>query len=646
MSQSSGLPETARFVRPHADAIRAWQEEWRQRLRLRAVSDRAIALGLFLLVFALAAPGVRRYGIVWDEPTYFNFARLQRGWCGDLISALVHPLRLGPLLSEKTIAEVWLQHPVANGHPPLNELWMGLASVPFRALGASDIQAFRMTIVLLLSISAGFLYLLLRRGLCRTAALVGVAAFLGVPAIWAHGHLGATETIQNGFWILLAWLLPRALDRGGRWLFLWLIASALSFMAKFTNVLIPVWVLGTAGVLGAWRRPRFWIAAACALVVGPLLLVILDPFFWPWQGGIGRFIDYLGQVTTRGQLTPISVFYEGKSWGFAPPWHYRLVMIAATTPLPLLLLVVPGLVFAGAATWRAVREQAARRDFRQEWPRALGFSGFLFAQLVGVLPNSPNHDGTRQFAYMFVATALLAGTGAEGVLQEVRRRWATRRPRMQQVATAGVASLALAGFGISLAHEPWGLSYYSEWIGGERGAWDRGFELTYWTETISPELAMKASMLPARRGAAAQVHTVPKLNYFADAEPFIRPLLPTAARNCPRLASDVFAAYFAPWARPYVNTPRGGILGLSFDTPPDGILISYRRATVAPGLWSLLESLARTGEIDLVDEVRVGGVPLAQLYRVKKVEEVRLPEDPLKRIWWQFPSVAAARGEK
>ena len=35
---------------------------------------------------------------------------------------------------------------------------------------------------------------------------------------------------------------------------------------------------------------------------------------------------------------------------------------------------------------------------------------------------------------------------------------------------------------------PYELSYYNELIGGPRGAWARGFELTYWYDAFNPSV--------------------------------------------------------------------------------------------------------------------------------------------------------------
>ncbi|MCC7143867.1 MAG: glycosyltransferase family 39 protein, partial [Candidatus Eisenbacteria bacterium] len=312
---------------------------------LARVGDRAMALAVGLVTFCLLALRVSAYGLTWDEPTYFRFARLQRAWFGDLLTA-----QWGGLFAPSRIAEVFLQDRMKNGHPPLHEIWMALAGTPFTWFGLPDALAFRLANALLAGGTAALLYLLLRRAFARGVALGGVAAYLGVPCVWAHAHLAATETLQNLIWVLGALVLPRALTHGGRSLLGFFLVCALGFFGKFTNILVPICLLGIAGLLGAVRERRFWLAALLGSVAAPLSLLLLDPYFWPWQGGIARFADYLEQVTTRGQWVPLAVYYLGKNWGFSPPWHYRPVELLASLPSLLLALWFLGLALIAKAT--------------------------------------------------------------------------------------------------------------------------------------------------------------------------------------------------------------------------------------------------------------------------------------------------------
>jgi hypothetical protein len=268
----------------------------------------------------------------------------------------------------------------------------------------------------------------------------------------------------------------------------------------------------------------------------------------------------------------------------------------------------------------------------------LALTGFLFTLVVGWLPGTPNHDGTRQFVYVFVSIALLGGTAADSLIRLAHRKL----PFPRAGSFAGLAMLCLGGaaFWVSLEHEPWGLSYYSEWIGGTRGAWRRGFELTYWCETFSPSMIRTLSTLIPQEGSALRVHCVPKLDYLSDGADCLRAFLPPEAAQRRPFSQDVVSALFTPWAKDSRSGDWAPILAFSFNLPPDAILISYRRASVGPSAWNLHDTFARQGELMLMAETVVDGVVLARLYSVPKVVAGTIPADPQHETWYQIPAVA------
>lgn len=602
-------------------------EQVRNKVRPLGRRQWLIAVALGLMTFALAAPGVLRYGITWDEPTYFRFARFQRAWLGDLF----RPSQWDETFSAETVQRVWLQHPHENGHPPLTEVWQAVAGLPFRALGLHDTQSFRLSMTLLLGLTTLLLYVFLRRFYGTAASVAGVLVYLGVPNIWAHGHLGATETPQNFFWILFAILTPLALGKGGRWLIFWLLASCLSFATKFTNILIPIWALGTAGIMGAYRYPRFWILALFGFIAGPLSLLLLDPFFWPWQDGWERYVDYFRQVTTRSKWVALNVYYMGKSWGFGPPWHYRIVETAVVLPTTTLILFIPGLFLSLRSLWRQVRSQMA-----EDWPAALGVTAVFGAIVMGLLPNSPNHDNVRQFVYIFVGVSFLSASGVERGLGFLRRRYDVwrRRPWMGWILIAP----AVVSFIISLASEPWGLAYHTEWIGGARGAWERGFNVSYWGEAVSARMIDALRRMTPRDGSRLRVISSPKLNYFTDVEDFWNAFLEERIESR-RIASDLMPAYMRKWVPPWLKARMGDRLRLTFSKAPDALLVFYNRAAVTKSFWSMLERLERKGDLELVEETQWQGLPLARLYRFVNLESVTIPEDPAGRTWYRPASL-------
>ena len=64
-----------------------------------------------------------------------------------------------------------------------------------------------------------------------------------------------------------------------------------------------------------------------------------------------------------------------------------------------------------------------------------------------------------------------------------------------------LAALVLGPAAVDLVHiHPFELSYYNELIGGPRGAWHRGFELTYWFDAFNDQtLAELNQQAPRRR---------------------------------------------------------------------------------------------------------------------------------------------------
>ncbi|MFN8548980.1 MAG: glycosyltransferase family 39 protein [Candidatus Eisenbacteria bacterium] len=610
---------------------------------VRGLSDRWIAALTALLTFAAIALRLAAYGLTWDEPTYFRFARLQRHWLSELLT-----FRWRGLFAPERIAEVFLQDRMKNGHPPLHELWMGIAGSSMTWLGVPDALAFRAANALVAAITAALLYLLLRRAFTRTVAIGGVLAYLAVPCVWAHAHLAATESWQNLFWVAGAFVLPRALRDGGRWLWLFLAVGALGFFGKFTNLLVPICLLGVAAVLGAIRTRRFWIASLSGLVIGPALLLILDPYFWPWQGGLARFADYLEQVTTRGKWVPLAVYYQGKNWGFSPPWHYRPVELAASLPSVLSLLALLGLGLivrlapaALRAGWSAdprVRDSAPSREAApsagsciddRSWLAAFACGVLVLALVIGWMPNAPNHDGTRQFVFAYLGVAVAVSFALE---------WLSARR------FGNIALLApVAAFVISLAAEPFGLSYRAEWLGGVSGAWRRGYELTFWGEAIDRHLLDAVMNMHTEKGRPPEILSIPKLDYFEDMKDHWRAFLPPPHPEV--LAVDAVPAYYENWMTPALRQQGGLALRFATRRPLDGILVLFRRSWVQDNIHELLAELTARGDIRLVAETRVDGIVLAQCYAVVRSREVSWQGDPTGARWFvpaSLPEVLAA----
>ena len=99
--------------------------------------------------------------------------------------------------------------------------------------------------------------------------------------------------------------------------------------------------------------------------------------------------------------------------------------------------------------------------------------------------DTPAHDGIRLFLPAFFFLAGLAGWGAIWAADLLARLVRLRPTALRLV----VSTLVLGSSALALVRiHPYELSYYNELIGGPRGAWARGFELSYWYDAFNPSV--------------------------------------------------------------------------------------------------------------------------------------------------------------
>jgi len=172
----------------------------------------------------------------------------------------------------------------------------------------------------------------------------------------------------------------------------------------------------------------------------------------------------------------IPVYYLGRIFGDNPaPWHYPFIMLAATTPLPILAGAVAAMV-------RSLRQ--IRAQWRNRPHEILLLWSVVFQLLLFAVPGVPKYDGVRLLLPAMPFLAILAGHGAEAGWLWVRERVKNVKPVAWGLGVM-VAAWLLAP--IVLLH-PLQLSYYSELVGGPWGANRLGFETTYWNDSLTGEV--------------------------------------------------------------------------------------------------------------------------------------------------------------
>jgi hypothetical protein len=124
---------------------------------------------------------------------------------------------------------------------------------------------------------------------------------------------------------------------------------------------------------------------------------------------------------------------------------------------------------------------------------ALFLLSALFIPFLGLLPGAVLHDGVRQLLSAVPFLGGLAGSGFHILVRFIRDQATKIRAaegikyiHLKIVGSGFVLLLFPAAFDLFLYH-PFELSYYNRLIGGARGAYEKGLEVTYFMEAFNPE---------------------------------------------------------------------------------------------------------------------------------------------------------------
>lgn len=416
-----------------------------------------------IIVLTATAPQI---GLTWDEPAYIAAAESYIEWLGLLVK--------NPALARRAdqIEFYWQANPE---HPPLDKVWSGCVWAVARHL-FDDLTAHRLGNILLVGLLVSLLYLVVAQNCGQMAGLAAVAALMTMPRFFFHAHLAALDMPAAVAVFLSTFAFWHARDRPAwGWDLLMGLTWGLALSTKVNAVFVPptllLWMLIFRRRLYLFRR----LAVMGLVGMGVFLAT------WPWlYDQFWPRLDWYIRFVTVDHWK-IGQWYLGQ-FHMPPPWHFPFVIVLVVVPLALTLLYLIGTV----------------RVAKEKTNQALG-SLFILSALtplvIPVIGKSLLYDNDRLFMPAFPYLAALAGLGfawlAVGLSKIATRITSSRRAArwLSALATVGLAAAAFVPHTVQAAGlYPHLLSYYSEAIGGLRGAALLQLETTYWCETYAVAL--------------------------------------------------------------------------------------------------------------------------------------------------------------
>ncbi len=438
-----------------------------------------MALAYFLLLWTTA----EEIGFTRDEGYYFKASSHAATYLENLFS---HPI--ASAFSDRQILQAFGYN---REHPPLVKYVQALChGLTHRWLGfASAAQGFRAAGFFFGALSLVATYLL---GTALVSQRVGVLAALllvSLPRYFYDAHLACFDVPMAAMWTLSIHTFYRAMTApphkrvvrglGAAWVF------GLALLTKLNALFLPLlfvafwlatlpksrWPQWGRGVSGGKElvcpRPP-WVLTGC--LVGGVWVFFAG---WPylWHHSLERVAGYLA-FHLHHEHYPVSWFH---TLLVKPPfpWSFPWLMTLFTVPLPIFVMAFLGF-------GRGLVDTLKHRDRRAFLLVATAF----FPMLLISLPSTPIFGGVKHWYNAMPALMVLAASAMFSVFEVLRRTCSEVQTRALTV--VAILLTVCPGFLAIAETHPHGISYYSETVGGVRGAASLGLQRGFWGGLARP----------------------------------------------------------------------------------------------------------------------------------------------------------------
>ncbi|GAB2794917.1 hypothetical protein HNQ93_002930 [Hymenobacter luteus] len=429
-------------------------------------------VGLFFGLLGMLGVALHRdYGVGWDE-------QLDR--LNGIINAKYVALKLAPELARRqpTFAEIPdMSENQDVDHGVFFQLPLVVLEKVIGAEDSRDVYFLRHLTIWLTCVAGTYaLYRLAARylGSWRWGLVVAAALVLS-PRLFAESFYNYKDLVFLGFFTFGVGTLTRWLRRP-TWpnAALHALAVGAAIDVRTMGVLLIGLTVGFAGLEGWFRvEVRRRLGLTLALFFGLTWAVVVAGWPYLWENPVGNFLSaFLSFSRYRAHM--LTVYFGQEISVQRLPWHYALVWLLITTPLPYSVLFATGV---GAVIRQALRQPRAWLASATGRTDLLLLAWFFGPLAAIVLLHSVIYDGWRHLYFIYPAFLLLA---ARGLLVAGRYVRNTSRLGVRRLGYVG-AGLLLVGVGHTalrmILDHPYQNMYYSFLPGSMAG---RLFERDYW----------------------------------------------------------------------------------------------------------------------------------------------------------------------
>jgi hypothetical protein len=434
-----------------------------------------LPLVLFIGTLLFTVTTSRDYGVTWDEPPYFHASDLHvqwiRGFADNIASG--QPRKS---LDDGTIKAAWHWNPYNVPHPPFSRIVSGVGQILSRQY-IDKFSAYRIGPALFFALLVTVMFLWAKELFGTATGLFSALAVIVIPNLFGYAHIAVTDLPLASLWFLTVYCFWKGLS-DWKWSVMLGAIWGLALATKFPALLIPVPLILWAHL---FHRDKYGNNVFALLFIGPIFMIGIQPYLWH-QTGL-RILEFLYEGLSRAYRPDANFtihFFHQLYFTSELPWYYPFFVVAVTTPEPILLLALVGIL-------SLIR-------VRQHAPVVLMLLlNLVFVLVLGLMPGAVLHDGLRQILSALPFLAALAAVGyyllLTWIINLVRHRIGpVSIPKIET--KLAVLVVLLCGFSplidLYLSH-PFQLSFYNRFVGGIRGAYVSGLETTYFMEAFTPD---------------------------------------------------------------------------------------------------------------------------------------------------------------